>query len=114
MHKKVSLALLLFSSFAFADSFFWAINQFTNVQQLDGDTGAVVQNWTISGGPSGRYASIAVIGDTGHFTDLDNGTGAVYKVDMNTHGYGGVAVISGDTTGINGNTLDRQRHLCTA
>jgi hypothetical protein len=114
MLKKVSLALLLFSSFAFADSFFWAINQFTNVQQLDGDTGAVVQNWTISGGPSGRYASIAVIGNTGYFTDLDNGTGAVYKVDMTTHAYGGVAFLSGDTTWINGITVDEQGHLWMA
>jgi hypothetical protein len=113
MFKKLTMLLFVFGSFAYADSFFWAVNQFTTIQKLNGDTGAVVDSFAAPFIPS-RIASIAVIGNEGYYTDLDLSGGNVYKVNMTTHAYDGVAFNSGNSAGINGITVDSSAHLWMA
>ncbi len=92
-----------------ADSFFWAINQFNTVQKLNGDTGAVVDSFAVPFG-AGSAASIAFVGNTGYYTRL--GDTNIYKVDMVTHLYGGIAFNIGATAGLtNGITTDANGHL---
>jgi hypothetical protein len=93
---------------AHADSFFWAVNQFTTIQKLNGDTGAVVDSFAIPFNP-GRAASIAFVGNTGYYTLL--GDANVYKVDMTTHLYGGIAFNTGDSSDMNGITTDSGGNL---
>ena len=83
----VALASILSAGTAQADSFFWAVNQFQTIQKLNGDTGAVVDSFAV---PflSGRAASIAVVGNTGYYTQL--GDTNVYTVNMTTKAYTGV------------------------
>ena len=91
-----------------AGALFWAINQFVTIQQLDGDTGAVVQAFAVPNG-SGSAASIAVIGNTGYYTLL--GDANVQTVDMTTHLFTGVAFNTGDASSMNGITPDANNHL---
>lgn len=91
-----------------ADSTFWAINQFTTIQSLNGDTGAVIGSFAVPFG-SGSAASIAVIGNTGYYTLL--GDANVYKVDMTTHTYGGIAFNTGDSNYMNSITVTADQHL---
>ena len=111
--KPVAAAVALLATLtvqtAQADSFFWAINQFVTIQNLNGDTGAVVDSFAVPFG-SGSAASIAFVGNTGYYTLLGNTD--VYKVDMITHAYGGVAFNVGSTDGLtNGITTDSNAHL---
>ena len=72
--KKLSAAVIFAMSAvgsANAGPLFWAVNQFQTIQELDGDTGAVVTNIPVPFG-SGSAASIAVIGNTGFYTLLSN------------------------------------------
>ena len=87
---------------------FWAINQFVTIQELNGDTGAVVDSFAVPFVP-GRAASIAVIGNTGYYTILDDAN--VYKVDMTLHTYGGIAFNTGNSSSMNGITPDASNHL---
>src|SRR5438034_3468504 len=92
-----------------ADSFFWAVNQFSTIQKLNGDTGAVVDAFAVPVG-AGSAASIAFVGNTGYYTLLGNSN--VYTVDMTTHLSGGVAFNIGATAGLtNGITTDAAGHL---
>ena len=104
----VALVSALSAVPAHADSFFWAINQFTTIQRLNGDTGAVVDNFAVPFG-SGSAASIAVIGNTGYYTRLNDAN--VYKVDMTSHLYGGIAFSTGVAALQNGITNDSNGHL---
>lgn len=99
---------LLAGSSAYADSIFYAINQFQTIQKLNGDTGAVVDSFAVPFG-SGSAASIAVIGNEGYYTRL--GDANVYKVDMTSHVYDGIAFNTVDTTYMNGITVDSNNHL---
>lgn len=101
-------ATLLFAGSAYADSFFYAINQFTTIEKLNGDTGAVVDSFPVPFG-SGSGASIAVIGNEGYYTRL--GDANVYKVGMLTHAYDGIAFNTGDSSSMNGITVDSDAHL---
>ena len=83
---------------------FWAVNQFATAQQLNGDTGAVVQSFALAGG-----ASIAVVGNIGYWTTLGNAN--VHTVDMTTHVIGPDAFSTGDSTLMNGITTDSNGHL---
>ena len=91
-----------------AGALFWAINQFVTIQQLDGDTGAVVQAFAVPDG-SGSAASIAVVGNTGYYTLL--GDANVRTVDMTTHLFTGVAFNTSDSSFMNGITPDANNHL---
>ena len=104
----VALVSALSAVPAQADSFFWAINQFTTIQRLNGDTGAVVDTFAAPFLP-GRAASIAVVGNTGYYTILDDAN--VYKVDMTSHAYGGIAFSTGVASRQNGITNDANGHL---
>lgn len=107
LRATVATGLLALSAqSAHAASFFWAINQFTTVQRLNGDTGAVVESYAVPFIPAGgRAASLAVVGNTGYYTIL--GSADVYKFDMTTHVSGGVAFNIGATAGqTNGITTD--------
>ena len=111
--KPLAAAAALLATFgagsAQADSFFWAINQFVTIQRLNGDTGAVVDSFAVPFG-SGSAASIAFVGNTGYYTLL--GDTNIYKVDMTTHLYGGIAFNIGATAGFtNGITTDANGHL---
>lgn len=99
---------LLAAGSAHAAPLFWAINQFTTIQELNGDTGAVVDSFAMPFG-SGSGASIAVVGNTGYYTRL--GDASVYKVDMTSHTYGGIAFNTGDSSFMNGITVDSAGHL---
>jgi sugar lactone lactonase YvrE len=93
-----------------ASPLFWAINQFTTIQELNGDTGAVVNSFAVPFLNNGRAASVAFVGNTGYYTIL--GDTNVYKVDMTTHAYGGVAFNIGATAGYtNGITTDAGGNL---
>lgn len=111
--KPVAAAVALFAALgagnANADSYFWAVNQFTTIQKLDGDTGAVVEAFAVPFG-SGGAASIAVVGNIGYYTLL--GSAAVYKVDMTTHAALGTAFSIPTLSGyVNGITPDSAGHL---
>ena len=110
---KKQLATVMFAVAALgsakADSLFWAVNQFTTVHQLNGDTGAVVDSFAVPFLNNGRAASIAVVGNVGYYTILEDAN--VYKVDMTTHAYLGVAFNTGDSTRMNGITVDSNAHL---
>ncbi len=110
--RKMVLAATLMTctlaSTARADSFFWAVNQFTTIQKLNGDNGSVVSEFPIPFG-SGSGASIAVVGDVGYYTRL--GDPNVYKVDMTSHAYLGIAFNTGDPTWMNGITNDAHGNL---
>ena len=105
----VALVSALSAVPAQADSFFWAINQFTTIQRLNGDTGAVVDSFAVPFLNGNRAASIAVVGNTGYYTLLQDGD--VYKVDMTTHAYGGVAFNNAVSSLQNGITPDSNGHL---
>ena len=113
-HMKSALAAVAIltavsAQSARADSFFYAVNQFTTVQKLNGDTGAVVDSFAIPSG-SGSAASIAFVGNTGYYTLLGNTD--VQKVNLTTHAYEGVAFNVGATDGwTNGITTDAAGHL---
>lgn len=93
-----------------ASSFFWAINQFTTIQELNGDTGSVVDSFAVPFLNGNRAASIAFVGNTGYYTLL--GDTNIYKVDMTTHAYGGIAFNIGATAGLtNGITTDSSGNL---
>ena len=95
---------------AYGDAFFYAVNQFTTVHKLNGDTGAVVDSFAVPFIPLGqRAASIAVVGNTGYYTIL--GDANVYKVDMTTHAYLGIAFNTGNSASMNGITVDSDQHL---
>jgi hypothetical protein len=66
-------------------SLFWAINQYTTIQQLNGDNGTVVQFFAVPAnlGHNTGAASIAVVGNVGYYTRL--GDANVFIVDMTTH-----------------------------
>jgi hypothetical protein len=108
--RKMVLAAALMTctlaSTARADSFFWAVNQFTTIQKLNGDNGSVVLEFAA---PVGGVASIAVIGDVGYFTRL--GDANVYKVDMTTHASLGTAFNTGNSSWMNGITNDANGNL---
>lgn len=105
----VSTALgLLAAGSARADSLFWAVNQFEMIQKLNGDTGAVVDSFVVPFG-AGSAASIAVVGNTGYYTLL--GDDNVHTVDMTSHIYGGVAFNTGDSSLMNGITVDSAGNL---
>ena len=113
MHlKPIAAAAALLAALAVpsarADSFFWAVNQFTTIQKLNGDTGAVADAFAVPFG-SGSAASIAVVGNTGYYTLLGNAN--VYKVDMTTHLAGGIAFNTGDSSWMNGITTDSGGNL---
>ena len=94
---------------AHAASLFWAINNFQTIQELDGDTGAVVNSFAVPLG-AGSAASIAFVGNTGYYTLLGNSN--IYTVDMTTHLSGGVAFNIGATAGLtNGITTDAGGNL---
>ncbi len=93
---------------ASAAPLFWAVNQFTTIHLLNGDTGAVVQSFAVPG-LSGLAASVAVVGNTAYYTQL--GDANVYKYDNTTHVFGGVAFNTGDSTLMNGITTDSNGHL---
>ena len=107
-----AVALLIFVGSAHAQShLFWAINQFTTIQQLDGDTGLVVNHFPVpflNGNPLGAL-SIAVINNEGYYTLYLDAN--VYKVNMTTHLYDGIAFNTGDSTWMNGITVDVNQHL---
>lgn len=111
---SVAGAVALASAFAAgsvnAGPLFWAINQFTNIQELDGDTGNVVVDFAVPFLP-GRAASIAVIGNIGYYTILDDLK--VYKVNMTSHlALGTAFAVSGlNYSGQNGITPDSAGHL---
>ena len=105
----VALVSVLSAVPAHADSFFWAINQFTTIQKLNGDTGAVVSSFAAPNLAGGRAASIAVVGNTGYYTILDDAN--VYKVDMTTHLFTGIAFSTGVASLQNGITNDANGHL---
>ena len=94
-----------------AASFFWAINQFRTIQNLNGDTGAVVSSFAVPLG-SGSAASIAVVGNIGYYTLLGNPT--VYKVDMTTQLSLGVAFTVTGASSQNGITTDSSGTLWLA
>lgn len=104
----VGISGLLSIGSAHAGPLFWAINQFQTIQKLDGDTGAVVDSFALPHG-AGSGASIAVVGNTGYYTLL--GDANVYKVDMTSHLYGGIAFNTGDSSYMNGITVDSNAHL---
>ena len=109
--KLATAALLTLGSAGMANAgpLFWAINQFQTIQQLDGDTGAVVQNIPVPFG-SGSAASIAVIGNIGYYTLLSNQT--IQKVDVTSGAYLGTAfTVSGGGGFTNGITVDSNNHL---
>lgn len=112
VHAGGALAAVLMTASAGsanAASFFWAINQFTTIQMLNGDTGAVVSSFAVPVG-SGSAASIAVVGNVGYYTLLGDTT--IRKVDMTTHLSLGVAFNIGATAGLtNGITTDANGHL---
>src|SRR6266550_3922764 len=58
---------------------------------------------------SGNGAFIAVIGNEGYYTRLFDAN--VYKVNMTTHAYDGIAFNTGDATYMNGITVDSNNHL---
>ena len=91
-----------------AGPLFWAVNQFTTIQKLDGDTGMVVDSFAVPVG-SGSAASIAVVGNIGYYTLLGNT--AIQRVDMTTHLSLGSAftIVGGGYT--NGITPDANGHL---
>lgn len=91
-----------------AASFFWAVNQFVEIQELNGDTGAVVQSFPLPFG-AGNGASIAVVGNTGYYTLLNDAN--VYKVDMTTHAALGTAFTVSDSSYMNGITVDSNNHF---
>ncbi len=103
----VALVSALTAGTANAGPLFYAINQFTTIQKLDGDTGAVVDSFAVPFG-SGTAASIAVIGNTGYYTLLSNPN--VYKVDMTTHAALGVGFVT-SVSGQNGITPTSDGHL---
>jgi hypothetical protein len=110
--RKMVLAAALMTctlaSTARADSFFWAVNQFTTIQKLNGDNGSVVEEFPVPFAPY-LAASIAVVGDVGYYTIL--GDANVYKVDMATHLYLGVAFSTGNPSYMNGITNDANGNL---
>jgi hypothetical protein len=111
LRKFAWLALLLgvmagSAGNAHAGSLFWAVNNFATAQQINGDTGAVVQSFSIAGG---SIASIAVVGNTGYYTRL--GDANVYKVDMTTHILGGIAFNTGNAASMNSITVTADGHL---
>ena len=105
----VALVSALTAVPAHADSFFWAINQFTTIQKLNGDTGAVVDSFAVPFG-SGSGASIAVVGNIGYYTLLGNTN--VYGVNMTTHASLGSQFTIPTLSGlVNGITPDANGHL---
>lgn len=105
----IAIAVVL-SGPAYGDSFFNAINQFTTYQKIDGDTGAVVDSFALPFLPAGSLgASIAVVGNTGYYTLLFDAN--VYKVDMTTHAYMGIAFNTGNSNYMNGITTDSSGNL---
>ena len=117
MIKKITVAAAIATSSIFGilsagsahgSSLFWAINQFRTVEQLDGDTGAVVNSFDVPVG-FGSAASIAVVGNTGYYTLLENAN--VYKVDITSKTSGGIAFNIGDSNLANGITVDSAGHL---
>jgi len=96
------------SSAANASPLFWAVNQFVTIQELNGDTGAVVDSFAVPG-LTGLAASIAVIGNTGYYTQLFDAN--VYKIDMTLHTFLGVAFNTGNNSYMNGITPDANGHL---
>ena len=104
----VALVSALSAVPAHADSFFWAINQFTTIQKLNGDTGAVVDSFAVPFGVGG--ASIAVVGNIGYYTLLGNTN--VYGVNMTTHASLGSQFTIPTLSGfVNGITPDSNGHL---
>ena len=103
----VALISALAAGNANADSYFWAINQFQTIQKLNGDTGAVVDSFSVPVGFNSG-ASIAVVGNIGYYTLLGNA--AVQRVDMTTHLSLGstFSIVPG---GVNGITPDANGHL---
>jgi len=93
---------------AHADSFFWAINQFVDINKLNGDTGAIVDSFAVPG-RTGLGASVAIVGNTAYYTQL--GDTNVYKYDVTTHAFGGTAFTIANDPGINGITVDSGGHL---
>lgn len=87
---------------------FWAVNQFQTIQELNGDTGAVVDSFAVPFG-SGSAASIAVIGNVGYYTLLFDAN--VYTVNMTTHVYSGIAFATASASYMNGITPDANGHL---
>ncbi|WP_414660539.1 NHL repeat-containing protein [Horticoccus sp. 23ND18S-11] len=87
---------------------FWAINQFTTIQSLNGDTGAVLSSIPVPVG-SGSAASIAVIGTTGYYTLL--GDTRVYKIDMTTGASLGVAFTTSIAQSMNSIAVTADNHL---
>ena len=110
--KKLSAAVIFAMSAvgsANAGPLFWAVNQFQTIQELDGDTGAVVTNIPVPFG-SGSAASIAVIGNTGFYTLLSNPE--IQKIDITTGAYLGPAfTIQAGAGFTNGITVDSNAHL---
>jgi PEP-CTERM motif-containing protein len=108
--RTVLVAALLFGGSAttsWADSFFWAVNQFDTIQRINGDTGAVVDSFALGTGT--LEASIAVVGNIGYYTIL--GDANVYRVDMTTHAHLGVAFNTGNSAFMNGITNDAAGNL---
>ena len=115
LHLKSAMAAIavltaVSAQSARADSFFWAINQFQTIQKLNGDTGAVVDSFTV---PNGMFsaASVAIVGSKGYYTELGNTN--VYKFDLATHADEGIAfTITQPTAGYtNGVTTDSSGNL---
>ena len=89
---------------ASAAALFWAVNQFTTAQKIDGDTGLVVDSFALA-----NAASIAVVGNTGYYTQLFDAN--VYSVNMTTHVLNGVAFNTGLANYMNSITVTSNQHL---
>ena len=101
-----SAMILLFAAAgsASAGPLFWAVNQFTTAQKIDGDTGLVVDSFALA-----NAASIAVVGNTGYYTQLFDAN--VYSVNMTTHVLNGVAFNTGLANYMNSITVTANQHL---
>lgn len=100
----VTLTLIVTSTGARAQALFWAVDNFRTANQINGDTGAVVDSFSL---PSG--ASLAVVGNTGYYTKLNDAN--VYTVDMTTHVLGAIAFNTGLSSNMNSLTVDSDQHL---
>lgn len=92
------------SGSASAGPLFWAVNNFTTAEKIDGDTGLVVDSFALA-----NAASIAVVGNTGYYTQLFDAN--VYSVNMTTHALNGITFNTGLPGYMNSITVTANQHL---